>query len=203
MIEYGKNKIGANATIFDPVTLGFPSRDNIGKKDFNGVVIGDDAIIRSGTIIYCEVRIGAGFQSGHNVVIREKTVIGDRVTLGTGTIIEGNTSIGEGTSLQSMVYVPTNTTLGRDVFIGPNTVLTNDRYPPTGIGGLAGPTILDRAAIGANVTILPGVCIGKGALVAAGSVVTHDIPDGMLAIGSPARIKDLPKNMTESVGNRV
>jgi acetyltransferase-like isoleucine patch superfamily enzyme len=54
---------------------------------------------------------------------------------------------------------------------------------------------MDGAAIGANVTILPGICIGEGALVAAGSVVTHDVPGRMLAIGSPARIKDLPPKL--------
>lgn len=197
MIEYGINRIGQNPQVFEPVTLGFPSRDNVGKTGFTGTTIGNNAILRSGTIIYCDVTIGDNFQTGHNVVIREKTTIGNRVAIGTATIIEGTCSIGNQVSLQSMVYIPTDTIIEDSVFIGPNTVLTNDRYPPTRIGGLKGPYIKKGAAIGANTTLVPGVCIGEGALVAAGAVVTRDVPDHKLAIGSPARIKDLPRQMME------
>ncbi|WAC05391.1 MAG: acyltransferase [Methanoregula sp.] len=197
MIEYGINSIGAGAQIFEPVTLGFPSRDNITRTGFIGSAIGDRATIRSGTIIYCDVVIGDDFSCGHNVLIREKTRIGDRVSIGTASVIEGRVTIGNDVSLQSLVYVPTDTTIGNQVFIGPNTVLTNDRYPPSRIGGLQGPVLSNGAVVGANVTILPGVCIGEGALVAAGAVVTKDVPDRKLAIGSPARIRDLPKAMDQ------
>jgi len=193
MIEYGINIIGEGTQIFEPVTIGFPSRENIGKTGFPGSTIGRHSVIRSGTIIYCDVIIGDTFQSGHNTLIREKTRIGDRTAIGSATVIDGNTIIGNGVSLQSMVYIPTNTTIGDSVFIGPNAVLTNDRYPPS--GSLEGPVIKTGAAIGANATILPGVCIGEGAFVAAGSVVTRDVPDHMMAIGTPARIKELPQEM--------
>jgi acetyltransferase-like isoleucine patch superfamily enzyme len=195
MIEYGINTIGKGSQIFEPVTLGFPSRDKVGQTGFIGATIGVNSVIRSGTIIYCDVSIGDNFQSGHNVMIREKTSIGNRVGIGTSVVIEGTTIIGDDVSLQSMVYIPTNTVIGNKVFIGPNTVLTNDRYPPTGIGGLKGPQIRDGAAIGANATLLPGVCIGEGALVAAGAIVTRDVPAHMLAIGAPAKITDLPQKM--------
>lgn len=192
MIEYGINTIGKGAQIFEPVTLGFPSRDRIGTTGFPGTVIGSDAVLRSGAVLYCDVAIGDRFQCGHNVVIREQTKIGNRVAIGTASILEGQITIGDEVSLQSMVYIPTDTIIGNRVFIGPNTVLTNDRYPPTRIGGLKGPVIGDGAAIGANVTIIPGVRIGEGSLVAAGSVVTRDVPACTLAIGAPARIRDLP-----------
>jgi acetyltransferase-like isoleucine patch superfamily enzyme len=192
MIEYGRNILGPNARIFEPVTIGFPSRDNFLKTGFAGTTIGKNAVIRSQTILYCDVVIGDDFQTGHNVIIREKTRIGDRVSIGTATVIEGNTIIGDDVNLQSMVYAPTNTRIGNHVFIGPNAVLTNDRYPPSGIGGLRGPHIRDSAAIGAGATLLPGVSIGEGSMVAAGAVVTRDVPDHMLAIGSPARLRDLP-----------
>jgi acetyltransferase-like isoleucine patch superfamily enzyme len=195
MIEYGINTVGKDAQIFEPVTLGFPSRDKMGQTGFTGTIIGKNAVIRSGTIIYCDVTIGDHFQSGHNVMIREKTMIGNRVAIGTSAVIEGNTIIGNEVSLQSMVYIPTDTVIGNNVFIGPNTVLTNDRYPPTRIGGLKGPQIHDGAAIGANATLLPGVSIGEGALVAAGAIVTRDVPPHMLAIGAPAKITDLPQKM--------
>jgi acetyltransferase-like isoleucine patch superfamily enzyme len=119
-------------------------------------------------------------------MIREKTRIGNHVAIGTATVIEGNTCIGNNVNLQSMVYIPTDTVIGNHVFIGPNTVLTNDRYPPTRIDGLKGPRIRNGAAIGANATLLPGICIGEGALVAAGAIVTRDVPAHMLVIGAPA-----------------
>jgi acetyltransferase-like isoleucine patch superfamily enzyme len=196
MIEYGINVIGEGAQIFEPVTIGFPSREHLGKTGFTGATIGHHAVLRSGTIIYCDVIIGDNFQSGHNTLIREKTRIGNNTAIGTATIIDGNTRIGSNVSLQSMVYIPTNTTIGDRVFIGPNAVLTNDRYPPS--GSLEGPIIKDGAAIGANTTIIPGVCIGEGAFVAAGSVVTRDVPDHMMAVGTPARIKELPHGIVTS-----
>jgi acetyltransferase-like isoleucine patch superfamily enzyme len=195
MIQYGINTLGDGAQIFEPVTLGFPSRDKINESGFTGSTIGDRAILRSGTIIYCDVSIGDDFSSGHNVLIRERTRIGDRVSIGTASIIEGRTTIGNDVNIQSLVYIPTNTMIGNHVFIGPNAVLTNDRYPPSRTGGLEGPRLSDGAAIGANVTILPGVCIGKGALIAAGAIVTKDIPPHKLAIGAPAKIRELPKAM--------
>lgn len=197
MIEYGKNSVGEGVRIFDPVTLGFPSRERMGEEDYPGTVIGKDAVLRSGTVIYCDVEIGDGFSTGHNVMIRERTKIGDQVAVGTSTVVEGECVIGSHVSLQSMVYIPTNTILGDHVFIGPNAVLTNDRYPPRGQPPLQGPVIRDHVSIGAGAVLLPGITVGEGALVAAGAVVTHDVPDYMMAIGSPARFVDLPEGMRD------
>ena len=197
MIEYGVNQIGENFSVFEPVTVGFPSRDKIGMSDYTGVIIGNHATLRPGTVLYSDVVIGSHFSSGHNVLVREHTCIGNHVSLGTGVIIEGHCTIGDHVNLQSMVYIPTNTTLGDHVFIGPHAVLTNDKYPPLGGSSLKGPIIMDHASIGGNSTILPGVTIGAGSLVAAGSIVTHDVPPNSLAIGSPARIKQLPKGAVQ------
>lgn len=193
MTLYGLNNIGKKVRIFEQVILGFPSRKNIEKKDYPGCIIGDNSIIRPGTTIYCDVVIGSHFSSGHNVMVRENTVIGDHTSLGTNVIIEGNCTIGDNVNLQSLVYIPTNTKIGNNVFIGPNSVLTNDKYPPHGGNSLVGPVIEDDVAIGANVTILPGVTIGKGSLIAAASIVTKDVPPKTMAIGTPATIKPLPK----------
>jgi acetyltransferase-like isoleucine patch superfamily enzyme len=195
MIEYGRNTLGPGARIFEPVTIGFPSRDRIGCENFRGAVIGKNALIRSGTIIYCDVEIGDDFQCGHNVLVRERTRIGSRVAVGTATVIEGNTTIGSDVRIQSLAFIPTNTVIGNGAFIGPHAVLTNDRYPPFGRPDLRGPVLRDRAVIGANATVLPGIVIGEGACVAAGAVVTHNVPAGKLAVGVPARVRDLPEEM--------
>ena len=197
-MKYGKNILGEGARLFEPVTLGFPSRKNMDHTDFKGTTIGKNATIRSGTIIYSDVTIGDNFSTGHNVMIREDATIGNSVVIGTSSIIEGTCTLGNNVSIQSMVFIPTHTKIGNDVFIGPNSILTNDRYPPTGKPELKGPVIEDNVAVGANVTILPGVQIGRGSGIAAGSIVTKDVPPGVLAIGAPARFRPLPKEMMRS-----
>jgi acetyltransferase-like isoleucine patch superfamily enzyme len=193
MAQYGRNTIGENTKIFENVILGFPSRENLEKDDYIGTTIGSNSTIRTGTVIYCDVTIGDHFISGHNVIIRERTTIGRGVVVGSSSIIEGNCVIGDDVRIQSMVYIPTDTYIGNGVFIGPNAVLTNDPYPPLGGNDLQGPIVEDNVSIGANATLLPGVRIGRGALVAAGSVVTKDVPPNTLAIGIPARWKELPE----------
>ncbi len=195
MKHYGINTIAEGSLIFEGVIVGFPSREQIHKESFQGAKIGKNAVIRSGSIIYCDVVIGDDFSTGHNVLIRENTVIGNGVSIGSSTIIEGMTRIGNGINIQSMVYIPTHSIIEDGVFIGPNAVLTNDPYPPHGGDILKGPHIKRGASIGANATILPGVTIGKRSLVAAGSVVTKDVPDEKLAIGAPARTRELPEGM--------
>ncbi len=155
--------------------------------------IGDDATIRSGSILYGDVTVGDGFTTGHDVLVREGTTIGDDVLLGTKTVVDGETGIGSHVSLQTGVYLPTGTTVGDNVFLGPRAVFTNDEYPIRRETALRGPTVEDGASIGANATLLPGVTVGEEAFVAAGAVVTDDVPAGTLAVGTPARIRPLPE----------
>jgi acetyltransferase-like isoleucine patch superfamily enzyme len=190
---YGTNSIGKECLIYEPFIIGFPSREHVREEMYRGATIGDYALLRSGGIIYCDVTIGHYFQCGHNVLIREYTTIGDHCSIGTASVIERECNMGKNVNIQSMVFIPNRTTIGDGVFIGPATVLTNDRYPPS--DDIQGPVLSDHAVIGAHATILPGVVIGRGAGVAAGAVVTRDVPDGMMAIGVPAKIRNLPAAM--------
>lgn len=163
--------------------------------DAGSTSLGEDAVVRSGSIIYADVRTGDGFTTGHNVLIREDTEIGDEVIVGTNTVIDGSVTIGSQVSLQTGVYVPPNTTIGDHVFVGPHAVLTNDPYPVRTDADLRGPTIEDRVSIGANATILPDVTIGERSFVAAGAVVTEDVPTETLAVGTPATHEPLPEHL--------
>jgi acetyltransferase-like isoleucine patch superfamily enzyme len=163
--------------------------------------IGRGATIRSGSVIYADVEIGDDFQTGHNVLVRERTVIGDSVKVGTNTVIDGRVTIGSNVSLQTGVYVPPETTIGDQVFIGPHAVITNDPFPIRTDVGLIGATIEDHVSIGANATLLPGVTIGEGAFVAAGAVVTDDVPPHTLALGVPATHHALPDELARE--NRI
>ncbi len=162
------------------------------KRGSKSPVIGKNSVIRSNTVIYNDVKIGNNFKTGHNVLIREKTAIGNNVLVGTNAVIEGNCRIGSNVSIQSNVYVPTDTIIEDHVFIGPCACFTNDRYPIRVDYELKGPVIRHGASIGANSTFLSGVEVGEGAMVAAGAIVTRDIPPFYLAIGAPARLRPLP-----------
>lgn len=158
--------------------------------------IGENATIRHGTIVYCDVVIGSGFTTGHDALVREYTHIGDEVVLGTKSVLDGHVEVGSDVSIQTGVYVPPESSIGDRVFLGPNAVLTNDPFPLRVEVELDGPTIEDDVSIGANATILPGVTIGEGAFIAAGAVVTRDVPEGCLAVGVPAEIRPLPDHLT-------
>jgi acetyltransferase-like isoleucine patch superfamily enzyme len=161
--------------------------------------LGKHAIIRAHTIIYGDVNIGDGFRSGHHALIREHTTIGAYVLVGTSVVIDGHVTIGNQVSLQSRVYIPTHTVIGSFVFIGPGAVLTNDKYPLRQRHRYrpAGPILADHVTVGANATLLPGVRVGEGAMIAAGSVVTRDVPAWSLAAGVPARILPLPDHLRQ------
>ncbi len=202
---YGQSLIGKNAIIGEKVIIGYPTIDilrkvassgkDIGDMNFIGAVIGDNAVIRSNSIIYTDVTIGNYLRTGHNIMIREKTKIGDNVLIGTNTIIDGHTTIGNNVSIQGNVYIPLNVTIEDHVFIGPCAVLTNDKYPIRKKSGLGGPILRRGASIGANATLLPEVEIGEGAMVAAGALVSKDVPSWKLAVGFPAKIKELPEEL--------
>lgn len=179
-----------NSTIQENVSIGVEY-----KKRSKPPIIGENAYLRSNTVIYDDVEIGDKFKTGHGVVIREKTRIGDNVLIGTNSVIEGNCTFGNNISIQSNVYIPIRTIIEDHVFIGPCACLTNDKYPIRIDFDLKGPIIRRGASIGANSTFLSGVEIGEGAMIAAGAIVTHDVPPYYLAIGAPARIKPLPPRL--------
>lgn len=178
-------KIGENTIIQEDVSIGiYPSE---GK-----VEIGKNGIIRSGSIIYSGVKIGNQLRTGHNILVREKSIIGDNVLIGTNSVIDGNCKIGSNVAIQTGAYVTVNAVIEDDVFLGPYVITTNDKYiknPQLGENAnLAGPVIKKGARIGANAVILPGVTIGEGAIIGAGTVVSKDVPPKETHIGNPNRI---------------
>ena len=187
------NELYENAIIQDGVILGVEY-----KKNSLSPVIGKNAFIRSNTVIYNDVEVGDDFNTGHNALIREKTKIGNDVLVGTNSIIEGNCTIGNNVRIQSNVYIPINTIIEDNVFIGPCSCFTNDKYPVRINFELKGPIIRKGSSIGANSTFLSDIEIGEGAMVAAGAIVTKDVPPFFLAIGVPAKIKPLPKQLKTS-----
>ena len=123
--------------------------------------------------------------------------IGDESKIGTFVEIQKGAKIGSHVKISSHTFICEGVTIEDEVFIGHGVMFINDKYPrsTTGQGMLqteadwvCTPTLIKRgASIGSNATILCGVTIGEGALVGAGSVVTHDVPSGVVVAGNPAR----------------
>lgn len=150
------------------------------------LIIGENALLRSGTIIYGGSELGPHFQTGHRVTIREGTHVGEHVSVGTLSDIQGRCVIGDYVHLHSNVHIGQGSRLGNYVWIFPYVVLTNDPTPPSET--LRGVTVDDFACVCTQSVVLPGVHIGKDALVGAGANVTRDIAEGMLAVGNPAKV---------------
>ena len=203
MTVHSKVSLGLNQNLSKHIILGQPARgDSPGDI---GLTIGNNCLIRSHTIIYAGNQIGDNFQTGHHVVIREDNIIGNNVSIGTGTIIEHHIKIGNNVRIHSGAFIPEYSVLEDDVWIGPKVILTNARYPHSSKTKefLAGPFIKTGAMIGANATILPGVCIGEGALVGAGSVVTKDVPAETVVAGCPAKFVSYIDDLKHPDGEKV
>jgi acetyltransferase-like isoleucine patch superfamily enzyme len=124
--------------------------------------------------------------------------IGDGTTIGAFVEIRRDVRVGRNVKIQAFAFIPEGVCLEDGVFVGPHVCFTNDRYPRAvdDDGRLLGPGDWERlptlvcreAVLGAHATILCGITIGVGALVAAGAVVTRDVPDYGLVAGNPARI---------------
>jgi acetyltransferase-like isoleucine patch superfamily enzyme len=161
------------------------------------VILGSGARIRTGSIIYADVRAGVDFQTGHNVTIRENTVMGNHIVIGTNTVIDGTVTMGDFVKIESNCYIPTHVQIGNRVFFGPNVTLTNDRYPlkMRDTYKPEGPIIEDGVTLCAAVVVCPGVRIGHDSFVAAGAVVTKDVPPMHMVTGVPGKITPLPQKL--------
>jgi UDP-2-acetamido-3-amino-2,3-dideoxy-glucuronate N-acetyltransferase len=136
-------------------------------------------------------RLGAGTVVWRNVHVMSGARIGARCMLGQGSFVAGKVRMGDGCRIQNHVNLYDGVELEDDVFVGPSAVFTNVSRPRSAYPKKASyeSTVVERGAtIGANATILCGIRIGAHAFVAAGAVVTRDVPDHALVVGSPARV---------------
>jgi acetyltransferase-like isoleucine patch superfamily enzyme len=162
------------------------------------LVIGENALIRSDTIVYGETTIGNNFQTGHRVTIRERSMIGNNVRVGTLSDIQGDCSIDNYVNLHSNVHIGQKSVIKDYVWIFPYVILTNDPTPPSQT--LLGVTVESYAVIATGSIILPGVNIGEDSFVGAGSVVGRNVAKETLAVGNPSKkvfpIQDIKNKQT-------
>ena len=137
------------------------------------------------------VIIGSGTKIWHFCHVQSGTFIGENCSLGQNVNVSNNVRIGNGVKIQNNVSVYEGVELEDYVFCGPSCVFTNDLTPraqyPKGRIGYKKTKVRRGATIGANATIVCGIELGRNCMIAAGSVVTKDIPAHALMAGVPAR----------------
>ncbi len=144
-------------------------------------------------------QVGEGTAIWHQAQVREGVSIGEECIIGKGVYIDFDVRIGSRVKIQNYACVYHGTTIEDGVFIGPHVCITNDKYPRaiTPEGTLKRPAdwevghvlVQYGASLGAGAVVLPGVVIGRFAMVGAGSVVTTDVPDHALVVGNPATVR--------------
>lgn len=148
--------------------------------------------------VSAEAYIGRGTRIWHHAQVREGARLGERCIVGKGAYVDLDVQIGSRVKLQNYALIYHGVTLEDGVFIGPHACLANDKLPraivPDGALKRADDwqvgrtTVRYGASVGAGSIVLPGVTIGRFAMVGAGAVVTRDVPDFGLVVGQPARL---------------
>jgi acetyltransferase-like isoleucine patch superfamily enzyme len=188
--------IGDDVRIGDHAVLGRPSRPAKGSSarvddHREPLRIGSGCTIGCGAVIAAGSTIGDDTLIGDQAFVRERVRIGSRVLVGRGSAVENDTTIGDNTRIQTNAYITAYMTIEAHVFIAPGVTTTNDNSMARAADVHAimrGPTIRRGARIGGGSTLLPRIEIGEEAFVAAGSVVTRNVPPRTLVMGAPARV---------------
>lgn len=188
--------ISNNVRIDDNTVIGkYPMRATLSifkeEKNLFPTHIGDNCLIGANTVIYIGSSISNNVLIADLASVRENTTIGEYTIIGRGVTVENYVKIGKRCKLESECYITAYSELEDYVFIAPGVVTSNDNF----LGRTAerfkyfkGIKVKKGGRIGANAVILPGKVIGEDALVAAGSVVTKDVPSRKVVMGSPARV---------------
>ncbi|MBI3789336.1 MAG: N-acetyltransferase [Gemmatimonadetes bacterium] len=149
-----------------------------------------DPFVHESAYVDAGAEIGAGTRIWHFCHVNPGAVIGERCSLGQNVVVMPGVRIGNNVKIQNNVSVYEGVTLEDDVFCGPSMVFTNVINPRSHVSRKHEyrPTLVRKGAtIGANATVLCGVTLGTYAFVAAGAVITRDVPAFALVAGVPAR----------------
>jgi len=153
-------------------------------------LIGDRAVVGCGAVLVAGATLGPGAIAADHSLVREGVVLGAGTVVGHGTVIGARITIGDRSRIQGLCAFGAGSLIEEDVFVGPSVMVTNDPTMGRREDGraLAGAVLRRGCRVGSGAILMPGVEIGEGAVVGAGAVVTRDVPRGMLAMGTPARV---------------
>jgi len=201
VVIHADTRVGDTVRIDDHASLGkkpmkAANSATTKEQELPPLEVGELSIVGTGVVLYRGAKIDAKVLMADLATIRENVTIGRGTIVGRGVTVENFCTVGRFCKLESECYITAYSTLEDRVFIAPGVVTSNDNY----VGRTAerfkhfkGVTVKKGARIGAGTVTLPGVVIGEDALVAAGSVVTADVPARKIVLGTPARVwRDVP-----------
>ncbi len=154
------------------------------------LIVEDGAVVCCGAVVCAGARIGAGAIIGDQAFVRERSVIGPGTVIGRGSTVDFDVTIGARARVQTDVYITANSRVEDDVFLGPGVLLTNDSTMARHDDSykIVGATIRRACRVGGAVVVTPGIELGEEAFIAAGAVVTRDVPPRGVVIGVPGRV---------------
>lgn len=192
VVVHAGTVLGAGCTIGDHAVLGkapMLSPHSRAHGEAGPLVLEDGVRVGAGAVLFAGARVCTGAIIGDQAYVRERAHIGERSLVGRGSAVDNDVVVGARVRIQTSVYLTAFSEVEDDVFIGPGATTTNDdtmaRHEP---GATLRGALLRRACrVGAAAVLTPGVEIGEEAFVAAGAVVTRDVPARTRVIGVPAR----------------
>jgi acetyltransferase-like isoleucine patch superfamily enzyme len=159
-------------------------------KTYEPAVIGDECLIGAQVIVYTGCKIANNVLIADSAAVREDVTVGEYTIIGRSCTVENFTTIGKKCKLETNSYITAYSTIEDYCFIAPGVVTTNDNYlgrTEERFKHFKGVTLRKGARVGGGAVILPGIEIGEDAVIAAGAVVTKNVPAKMIFIGAPAR----------------
>jgi UDP-2-acetamido-3-amino-2,3-dideoxy-glucuronate N-acetyltransferase len=193
VVVHDEVEIGDGVTIEDGAVLGKRPRLAPGSAAAGAVEplrIAAGATICCGAVVFAGAEIGAGAIVGDQAYVRERARIGEGTVIGRGSAVDNDVVVGARVRVQTSVYLSAFSVVEDDVFVGPCATTTNDDAMGRVARGtrLRGATLRRACRIGGGAVLTPGVEVGEEAFVAAGAVVTRDVPARAVVIGVPARV---------------
>jgi UDP-2-acetamido-3-amino-2,3-dideoxy-glucuronate N-acetyltransferase len=166
-------------------------------EELPGTHIGNNCIVGTHVVIYRSAEIGEKVLIADLSTVRENVKIGDFTIVGRGVAIENFCTIGRYVKLETNVYITAYSELEDRVFVAPCAATSNDNYvgrTEERFKHFKGVIMKKGARVGVNATILPGKTLHEDCLVAAGALVTSDVPAGKVVVGVPAKVfRDVPE----------
>ena len=186
--------IGGDCVIEDGVVLGKRPRlaphSNAPREELTGLVLGTAVTVCAGAVVFAGATVADGAILGDQCSVRERAKIGAGAVIGRGSVVDPGVSVGARARVQTNVYLTAGSLIEDDVFVGPGVVTTNDDTMARHAKSyeLRGATLRRACRIGGGAVLVPGVEVGEEAYVAAGAVVTSDVPARAVVMGVPARV---------------